>query len=172
MAQDTMRVSEAVRADARPSANQKVQQARGNSSNTGRAHTRRAPIPLDLPTVDKDDLISLAAYNGDTDRYSRLRRPKMIPGELICCLHGIDHNIMFAIWWSRQNQTWIEGGLLGAAICATFIMNNLPSRLRSQVLDLPYLIRYPTIAPSTTYRKLAKMAPTMDTQILKSIVAS
>ncbi len=35
-------------------------------------------LPLDLPTVDKDLLILMAAYYGDIDRYERLRRPSMI----------------------------------------------------------------------------------------------
>lgn len=43
------------------------------------------PLPADLPTVDKDLLILMAAWSGNIDRYARLRRPTMIHGELPCC---------------------------------------------------------------------------------------
>lgn len=39
-----------------------------------------SPLPLELPTVQKDLLIACAAYYGDVDRYARLRRPAWVHG--------------------------------------------------------------------------------------------
>lgn len=36
------------------------------------------PLPADLPTVQKDFLILMAAVQGNIDRYARLRRPLLI----------------------------------------------------------------------------------------------
>ncbi|KAJ5968334.1 hypothetical protein N7501_004582 [Penicillium viridicatum] len=36
------------------------------------------PLPADIPTVDKDLLILMAAWSGNIDRYARLRRPTRI----------------------------------------------------------------------------------------------
>ena len=63
-----------------------------------------APLPVDLPTVDKDLLILMAAYYGDIDRYVRLQREKLLTKEISCCVRGIYHNTLFAIWWSRQGR--------------------------------------------------------------------
>jgi hypothetical protein len=41
-----------------------------------------APLPIDLPTVEKDLLILMAAYYGDIDRYARLRREELLRAEL------------------------------------------------------------------------------------------
>jgi hypothetical protein len=60
------------------------------------------PLPLDLPAVNKDLLIAMAAYYGDVDRYARLRRPGPVENELPCIIHGIYTNTMFAKWWSLQ----------------------------------------------------------------------
>lgn len=61
-----------------------------------------APLPRDLPPVDKDMLILSAAYHGDIDRYTRLRRPKMIGEELACVIRGIFRNVLWAKWWDTQ----------------------------------------------------------------------
>lgn len=39
------------------------------------SHLLYTPLPADLPTMDKDLLIQMAAYYGNINRYSRLRRP-------------------------------------------------------------------------------------------------
>lgn len=52
------------------------------------------PLPTDLTTVQKDLLIVTAAYYGDIDRYSRLRRLDYLRGEMICCVRGIYHNTL------------------------------------------------------------------------------
>ncbi|KAL1960143.1 hypothetical protein VTO42DRAFT_8686 [Malbranchea cinnamomea] len=54
------------------------------------------PLPLDLPTVDKDLLVQMAAYYGDVDCYLRLKRPKATELETRCILRGMYHNPMFA----------------------------------------------------------------------------
>lgn len=128
------------------------------------------PLPTHLPTVDKDLLICMAAYNGDIDRYTRLRRPKMVEGELQCCVRGIYHNTMFAIWWLKQALPADDEGALSKAICARFIMNNVLSKVSSD--NLPYLIWYPTIAAPTTYRKLARIAPQTIPQVLRACIVA
>lgn len=66
------------------------------------------PLPYDIPIVDKDLLILMAAYHGDIDRYARLRRPNFIPKELECCIRGIFHNTSFALWWTAQEQEVLQ----------------------------------------------------------------
>ena len=97
-------------------------------------------LPRDLPTVDKDLLILVAAYYGDIDRYARLRRPKIATNELQCCVRGVYHNTMFAVWWSKQSLPQIGSSKLKKAIDARFIMNNVLSRVRPEDRDFPYLI--------------------------------
>ncbi|KAK5174157.1 uncharacterized protein LTR77_001237 [Saxophila tyrrhenica] len=99
-------------------------------------------LPLDLPTIDEDVLIPISAYYGDIDRYERLRRPKMLPYELNCCVIGIYHNTMFAIWWSKQSMETKGICVIRAAINARFIMNNVLSRATTgdDKSDNPYLI--------------------------------
>ncbi|KAL2216467.1 hypothetical protein M432DRAFT_663869 [Thermoascus aurantiacus ATCC 26904] len=97
-----------------------------------------SPLPTDLPPVNKDLLILLAAYSGNIDRYARLRRPQMIPGEYSCIVRGIYHDAIFAKCIRR-------------AINARFIMNNDLSRITEETDegDLPYLIWYPSWADAT-----------------------
>ncbi|KAJ3480921.1 hypothetical protein NLG97_g7950 [Lecanicillium saksenae] len=63
-----------------------------------------APLPQDLPTVNKTLLIHMAAYHGDIDRYSRLvrRRLYMSEAEFFCVVRGIHHHPMFARFWATQ----------------------------------------------------------------------
>lgn len=58
------------------------------------------PLPNDLPVGNKDLLIYAEAYNGDIDRYSRLRRPNPLNIEHNGVICGIHHNTIFAKWWS------------------------------------------------------------------------
>ncbi|CAN8106079.1 unnamed protein product [Discula destructiva] len=56
-----------------------------------------SPLPTDLPAIaDKDILIHMAAYEGNVDRYARLRRPFLISHEMPCIIRGIYHNTTFA----------------------------------------------------------------------------
>jgi hypothetical protein len=57
------------------------------------------PLPADLPLINKDSLIYVAAYTGNIDRYARLRRPKGLEHEFGIVIRGIYHNAFFAKWW-------------------------------------------------------------------------
>jgi len=63
-----------------------------------------SPLPVDLATVHRHQLILMAAYYGDLDRYLRLRRPTAMQmrGEIECVVRGIYHDPMFAKYWSLQ----------------------------------------------------------------------
>ncbi|KAB8356327.1 hypothetical protein FH972_023911 [Carpinus fangiana] len=134
------------------------------------------PLPFDLPTIQKDVLILMAAYNGDIDRYSRLRRPRMIKKERNCVVRGIYHNTLFAKWWSLQLE--IEAPYRNAdshirmAIEASFIMNNDISRSIDGKSELPYLIYFPTPASSITYEVLAAYEPRMLVQIARACIVA
>ncbi|KXT06319.1 hypothetical protein AC578_9174 [Pseudocercospora eumusae] len=110
------------------------------------------PLPVELPTIDKDLLLLVAAYSGDIDRYARLRRPRL---------------------WSKQALPEGRAGQkMSEAICARFIMNNVLSKVTDCASDMPYLIWYPTLAAETTYRKLAEVSPGMVPQILRACVVA
>lgn|SRR5690625_4882886 len=59
-----------------------------------------SPLPPNLPAfiINKDVLIPMAVYEGNLDRYKRLRRPYFIPNEIACVVRGIYHNTSFARW--------------------------------------------------------------------------
>jgi hypothetical protein len=128
-----------------------------------------SPLPLHLPTVDKDLLILMAAYYGDIDRYTRLRRPMMIKKEVHCCVHGIYHNTLYAVWWSKQKRTHQA---IETAVNARFLMNNVlaPITRQNPSSSLPTVISNPTLAHTSTYRALAKYEPSMVPQILDACV--
>lgn len=73
-----------------------------------------SPLPPDLPTMRKDLLIQMAAYEGNIDRYARLiRRRSMNRSEVTCVIRGIVHHTMFARCWADQLETNIQhSGLL------------------------------------------------------------
>ncbi|KAB8356344.1 hypothetical protein FH972_023928 [Carpinus fangiana] len=127
-----------------------------------------SPLPTDLPTVQKDLLITMAAYTGDVDRYARLRRPRLIANEVTCCIRGIYHSSFFAIWWSQQPGR--KPGDITTAINARFIMSNVLSRAPHKPFDTPYLIWWPTIARPSTYRRLATLQPDMLPQIVHAAI--
>jgi hypothetical protein len=121
-----------------------------------------SPLPTDLPNVNKDLLILVAAYSGNIDRYARLRRPTRLGNEIQCLVRGIYHDTMFAKWWSQQpealNHPWLQ-----SAINARFIMNNDLSRITDTTPDnhIPLLIHKPTLADRFTYEELARRKPFM-----------
>lgn len=95
-----------------------------------------SPLPADLPAGNKDLLILAAAYYGDVDRYTRLRRPKPHEKEIFCVVRGNYHNSLFAIWWSRQENPPKHAPFhmpfwryLQKSINARYIMNNDLSRI-------------------------------------------
>jgi hypothetical protein len=104
-----------------------------------------SPLPADLPTVDKNLLILAAACHGNIDRYMRLRRPKMIKGELACLIRGIYHDPLFAKFWSLQPAAEINNLRIQRAINARLIMTNDLSRITptTPVDELPYCIWFP-----------------------------
>jgi hypothetical protein len=115
------------------------------------------PLPADLPFIEKDLLIVMAAYHGDIDRYVRLRRPKMVIGELECCAHGIHHNSLFAAWWAKQHS---KSSYINKAIDARFIMEDILSR--APYKPIPYMIWWPKLAHESTYRALSRLQPDDD----------
>jgi hypothetical protein len=126
------------------------------------------PLPADLPTMNKDLLILMAAYYGDVDRYTRLRRPVMIQKEIACVVRGIYHNTMFAKWWSLQ--TPVPMFRIQEAITARFIMNNDLCRITPEMREAPYLIWYPSLACESTYKELARRKSDMKPQVLRSCI--
>ena len=60
------------------------------------------PLPSHSPAITKDPLILMAAYEGNLDRYARLRRPKMLDREAEAVIRGVYDNTTFAKYWSLQ----------------------------------------------------------------------
>lgn len=136
-----------------------------------------SPLPFDLPAINKDLLILIAAYHGNIDRYTRLRRPAFISNEIHCCIRGIYHNTFFALWWQRkQDQNPAAEDIpirIDRAISARMIMNNVLHRMQKPTAEHgdPYLIWYPSIAAESTYRELFRLRPSMAQQILRACIA-
>ncbi|KAJ5436887.1 hypothetical protein N7445_007772 [Penicillium cf. griseofulvum] len=136
------------------------------------------PLPTDLPLINKDSLIYVAAYMGDIDRYARLRRPKMLEDEIGIVIRGIYHNAFFAKWWDTQiSEHPYRGGNHGhirRAINARRIMSNdlswvTPTTPRHL---LPEIIWYPALAAELTYNKLARIQPHMYRACLRACIAA
>ncbi|TGO29048.1 hypothetical protein BPAE_0019g00180 [Botrytis paeoniae] len=93
------------------------------------------PLLIHLPTTNKDALMLHAAYEGNIDRYARLRRPIMVKGETEAIVRGIYHHTSFARWCHGQ----LESGFADRGDCwdikratlARFIMVNDLSRVTS-----------------------------------------
>jgi hypothetical protein len=132
------------------------------------------PLPADLPTIDKDLLILMAAWSGNIDRYARLRRPTMINGEMPCVIRGIYHHPFFAKWWLMQESVSQENvsQQIRMAIYARLIMNNDLSWLSESTpdSDLPILIWHPNPAREHTYTELARRRPSMTPQVARSCI--
>lgn len=133
-----------------------------------------SPLPLDLPTMNKDVLILMAAYEGNVHRYVRLRRPQMISDEAEVVIRGIYHNTTFAKWWSLEikscttTKSYLKN--IGAAVNTRFIMNND----LSLVLDLPqpYLIWYPFWSQRETLEELVDMVPSIYLQAAHACIVA
>ncbi|KFZ22978.1 hypothetical protein V502_02543 [Pseudogymnoascus sp. VKM F-4520 (FW-2644)] len=133
------------------------------------------PLPADLPKINKDILILEAAYEGNVDRYVRLRRPDMLNGEFQCVMRGIFHNTMFAKWWSLQPEAKDpDQKCLRSGINARFIMNNDLSRITDDTPedDLPYNIFYPSLPTSATLEELFRRKPCMAPQIARACIVA
>ncbi|KAF3034810.1 hypothetical protein E8E12_005706 [Didymella heteroderae] len=135
------------------------------------------PLPLDLPTVQKDVLILMAALRGDIDRYARLRRPYRIKKEAACLVRGIYHSSMFAKWVSLQHDAGDERFnvvRVKKALHARFVMCNNIERITPDTdeCELPYIIWYPQLAQPDTYVKLAKKRPDMRPQAARACIVA
>lgn len=105
----------------------------------------------------------MAAWSGNIDRYTRLRRPTMIHDELPCVIRGIYHHPFFAQWWLTQEIS----DSVRQAIYARLILNNDLSLLNDNTpdTDLPVLIWFPKTAATSTYTELVRLRPSMTPQI-------
>jgi hypothetical protein len=144
-----------------------------------------SPLPFDLPTMQKDLLILSAAYEGNLDRYARLRRPgRSVEYELHCLVPGVYRSTALALWLERHPEViavvaagWNdEPAMLWRAIYARRIMNNDAARLLDADPpvpdeDLPYWIWYPTIPARATLRRLAEARPAMRPQCARACIA-
>lgn len=139
------------------------------------------PLPPDLPTVNKDLLILMAAHEGNVDRYARLHRPHLIKSEQYCIARGIYHNTSFAKWWEQELKSEAAAARLTGsgfwsiqtAITARFIMCNDLSRVtESQRSHQPYLIWYPLLPRELTLLELFSRVPDMKPQIAHACVVA
>ncbi|CAG8956744.1 hypothetical protein HYFRA_00012288 [Hymenoscyphus fraxineus] len=131
------------------------------------------PLPLDLPSMEKDLLVLVAAYEGNIDRYSRLSRPTMNDTEVLCVVRGIYHHTMFARWWMdelKSNPGKLKKSPKGAereiktAINARRIMNNdISGTFESD--EIPFCIWWPLLPRSGALEDLAKKCPAMKESI-------
>ncbi|KAI4591787.1 hypothetical protein KJ359_012591 [Pestalotiopsis sp. 9143b] len=138
------------------------------------AHLLHSPLPPDLPPINKDVLILMAAYEGNLDRYVRLRRPHLIDGEAFCAVRGIHHSAAFARFWSGELVSGLaercskgyypdiyEIGNIECAINARYIMSNDLARIATAKTSLPYMIWYPHRPRWQTLREVARLQPAM-----------
>jgi hypothetical protein len=123
------------------------------------------PLPLNLPAVNKDILILMAAYEGNIDRYARLRRPTLIYNEENCIVRGIYHSTSFARWWS--------GRAFHAAVNARRTMVNDLSWLTPgiPIEHIPYLFWYPLKPKATTLYEIVRREPRMWLQVAHACIA-
>lgn len=130
------------------------------------------PLPHHLPEGNKDLLILMAAFYGNIDRYTRLRRPIFLQAEPGCIIRGIYHNTLFARWYSQQPAA--TESRFARAITARFIMCNDLSRVSTTTPpeELPYLIWYPTLAHEATYAELARRNPATVPAVARAAVVA
>lgn len=129
------------------------------------------PLTSHLPTINKDPLIVMAAYEGNLDRYLRLRRPRMVEQKNGAVLRGIYHNTTFAKWWSLQDN---EGWDIRAAVLARFIMVNDLSHITETSPDpdkVPGMIWWPLMPAEETLEVLAERRPDMHLQVAMACIA-
>ncbi|KAF4834030.1 hypothetical protein CGCTS75_v003602 [Colletotrichum tropicale] len=137
------------------------------------------PLPVDLPTARKDVLILMAAWEGDVDRYVRLRRP--VPAEkreYLAVMRGIQHSTTFAKWWAvheeEMGRMGCYGRKIGRAVTARFIMDNDVSRVEAEAVDrddVADLIWHPKIPEESTLRELLIRRPNAKMQIIMAAIA-
>ncbi|KAK1972907.1 hypothetical protein LY78DRAFT_650321 [Colletotrichum sublineola] len=137
-----------------------------------------SPLPKDLPTTNKDVLIIMAAWEGNIDRYLRLRRPVRIANEISAVIRGIYHHPPFARWIEARLNVLFdrrERKVLRQAIHARFIMCNDLSRIDGEVWgdDLPLVFWWPHFPHENTLRELAWRRPDLKDHVaIACIVAN
>ncbi|KAK2027316.1 hypothetical protein LX32DRAFT_640998 [Colletotrichum zoysiae] len=134
------------------------------------------PLPRDLPPINKDILILMAAWDGNIDRYARLRRPVTVPNEVSAVVRGAYHHTPFARWL----ETCVDeifpcdvNELVWQAIHARYIMNDDLSRIDSEVHGdkLPEFFWWPHIPRECTLRELAWRRPDLKHQVTLACIA-
>ncbi|KAJ5551689.1 hypothetical protein N7535_000367 [Penicillium sp. DV-2018c] len=136
-----------------------------------------SPLPADLPPVNKDNLILSAAYNGDVDRYVRLRRPQRIEQESHAIILGIYKHPLWARWWSTQvpevpdkgDEVSIRRAINVRRIISDDITCITPSTPKSLV---PGRIWWPSVASPMTYVRLAQKRPDMLASCLRACIVA
>ncbi|KAI5460697.1 hypothetical protein BGZ63DRAFT_464759 [Mariannaea sp. PMI_226] len=125
------------------------------------------PLPFDLLKVDKDVLILMAAWSGDIDRYTRLRRERMIPGERQCVVRGIYHHTFFAKWCHLNLDSSFY-----KHVHARFLMNNDLSWATDLTPEdqLPEIIWHPNLASVSTYQEVYRRKPIMEEQVAIALI--
>lgn len=135
------------------------------------------PLPRDLPPINKDILIIMAAWDGNIDRYSRLRRPQPVENEISAVIRGAYHHTPFARWLETCLEDLFpdesESVLVRQAINARFIMNNDLSRIDrfTHGDSLPEFFWWPHCPHPITLRKFAWRRPDMTHQIALACIA-
>ncbi|TGO45554.1 hypothetical protein BCON_0383g00110 [Botryotinia convoluta] len=144
------------------------------------------PLPVHLPTTNKDALILYAAYEGNIDRYTRLRRPGMIPQETEAIVRGIYHHTAFARWCHHQPNIAHSNQVheIRQAILARFIMVNNLSRIDDRSTATtdtiaypecwpePFLIWWPLFPLELTLCELVRRRPSMLRQVAMACIAA
>ncbi|KAF4843337.1 hypothetical protein CGCSCA4_v008134 [Colletotrichum siamense] len=137
------------------------------------------PLPRDLPALNKDVLIILAAWDGNFERYARLRRPVMVHNELTAVLRGAYHHTPFARWLSTcvddiTRPETLHNDLIWQAIHARSIMNGDLSRIDSETdgAKLPLMFWWPHHPHETTLRELVWRRPDLKHQVTLACIAS
>ncbi|GKT48494.1 uncharacterized protein ColSpa_08675 [Colletotrichum spaethianum] len=134
------------------------------------------PLLSHLPTTNKDPLIIMAAYEGNIERYVRLRRPVFLHDEGYAIVRGIYHNTTFAKWWSievkRTSPEW--DSVIEDAVLARFIMVNDLSHItpvKPTLHRIPHLIWWPLIPAEATLRELLRRRPEAKLQVAMACIA-
>ncbi|KAK2038861.1 hypothetical protein LZ31DRAFT_559243 [Colletotrichum somersetense] len=135
------------------------------------------PLPRDLPPVNKDILILMAAWDGNIDRYARLRRPVTVHNEVSAVVRGAYHHTPFARWLEACVDEIFpckdDNELVWQAIHARFIMNDDLSRIDSEVHGnkLPEFFWWPHCPHVCTLRELAWRRPDLKHQVTLACIA-
>lgn len=139
------------------------------------------PLPTDLPAVNKDLLILMAAYEGNIDRYTRLRRPQMIAKEWVCVVSGIYHHPLFAMWWAAElndpnsvarSPNLSHDRIERAVIARRIMSDDLTTITPNPRAEMPYNIWFPDHATPTTYETLARIRPDMLHSCLRACIVA